>query len=210
MARIEKNGGCDRMICALCGYQFCWVCLADYAAILRNDNRWHEDSCVHHPSASKRRTQSARDADHHGDDRTAHSSGFAPRMRPNSSVFDDGAGVGEEDDSENSSDDNSEDENEEESYIERFGYRAAQRRFDTPIVPPAKPSRFAALTRKAAELIIGPPATTSRFGNDPEANGYLIYARRQALLQQLDAGVVDEEALNAETERLYSLKFGPL
>jgi len=29
-AKIEKNGGCNHMLCLQCNHEFCWLCLADY------------------------------------------------------------------------------------------------------------------------------------------------------------------------------------
>lgn len=31
-AVIEKNGGCNHMVCGTCTYEFCWICLGDWAA----------------------------------------------------------------------------------------------------------------------------------------------------------------------------------
>lgn len=47
---IEKNGGCDHMTCRPpggCGYEFCWLCLADYNTIRREGNHMHKDTCMH-------------------------------------------------------------------------------------------------------------------------------------------------------------------
>lgn len=46
--RIEKDGGCDHMTCAQCQYEFCYQCSANYATILRHDNRRHKRSCVYY------------------------------------------------------------------------------------------------------------------------------------------------------------------
>ena len=46
--RIEKDGGCDHMTCAQCQYEFCYQCSANYATILRYDNRRHKRSCVYY------------------------------------------------------------------------------------------------------------------------------------------------------------------
>ena len=57
-----KDGGCDHVICKFfriwssnplltpvtgpfCGHQYCWGCLADYAAILREDKTRHRTDC---------------------------------------------------------------------------------------------------------------------------------------------------------------------
>eukprot|EP00668_Euglena_longa_P045726 GGOE01061406.1.p2 GENE.GGOE01061406.1~~GGOE01061406.1.p2 ORF type:complete len:313 (-),score=91.48 GGOE01061406.1:159-974(-) len=49
---IEKNAGCDHMTCRTsaggCGYEFCWLCLADYEAIRRNGNAAHNPTCRYH------------------------------------------------------------------------------------------------------------------------------------------------------------------
>lgn len=47
-ARIEKNGGCDRMACINCRKEFCWVCVADYGRARREGNKAHEKSCKYH------------------------------------------------------------------------------------------------------------------------------------------------------------------
>eukprot|EP00004_Rigifila_ramosa_P006804 TRINITY_DN17728_c0_g1_i1.p2 TRINITY_DN17728_c0_g1~~TRINITY_DN17728_c0_g1_i1.p2 ORF type:complete len:259 (-),score=43.42 TRINITY_DN17728_c0_g1_i1:72-848(-) len=46
-ARITKDGGCDHMKCQLtnCKYEFCWLCLADYAAIRKDGNHRHRPTC---------------------------------------------------------------------------------------------------------------------------------------------------------------------
>jgi hypothetical protein len=45
---IEKDGGCDHMTCSQCSYQFCYICSADYAAILRHDNGRHKRGCIYY------------------------------------------------------------------------------------------------------------------------------------------------------------------
>merc|ERR550514_1353158 len=49
---IEKNDGCDHMTCRRgaggCGHEFCWLCLADYATILREGNHYHERTCTYY------------------------------------------------------------------------------------------------------------------------------------------------------------------
>ncbi|CAF1081648.1 unnamed protein product [Rotaria magnacalcarata] len=47
-SRIEKADGCDHMTCAVCRYEFCWSCLANYNAIRREGNHRHESSCKHY------------------------------------------------------------------------------------------------------------------------------------------------------------------
>ena len=46
---IEKTDGCDHMTCQKraggCGYEFCWLCLADYNKIRQNGNTSHKPSC---------------------------------------------------------------------------------------------------------------------------------------------------------------------
>ncbi|EXX57176.1 hypothetical protein GLOIN_2v1725015 [Rhizophagus irregularis DAOM 181602=DAOM 197198] len=44
---IEKNDGCEHMTC-FCGYEFCWLCLADYNLIRNEGNHRHERTCQHH------------------------------------------------------------------------------------------------------------------------------------------------------------------
>ncbi|CAG8486023.1 10391_t:CDS:2 [Ambispora gerdemannii] len=46
-ANIEKNEGCDHMTCR-CGYEFCWLCLADYNAIRKDGNKYHMPTCQHY------------------------------------------------------------------------------------------------------------------------------------------------------------------
>ena len=46
--RIEKASGCDHMTCTKCRHEFCWSCLADYAAIRRDGNHRHDSSCKHY------------------------------------------------------------------------------------------------------------------------------------------------------------------
>ncbi|KAL5533496.1 hypothetical protein ACEPAF_5272 [Sanghuangporus sanghuang] len=38
---IEKSGGCNRMVCRQCRFQFCWVCLRDWSAHGYNQNVCH-------------------------------------------------------------------------------------------------------------------------------------------------------------------------
>jgi IBR domain, a half RING-finger domain len=47
-AQIQKTVGCDHMVCSACRYEFCWACLADYAAIRREGNHMHSRSCPYH------------------------------------------------------------------------------------------------------------------------------------------------------------------
>lgn len=44
-ALIEKNGGCNYMVCQHCRFQFCWICLHDWRAHTQSHwscNRFHE------------------------------------------------------------------------------------------------------------------------------------------------------------------------
>lgn len=51
--RIEKADGCDHMTCAQCRYEFCWSCLADYNAIRKHGNHYHDASCKHYAAYRK-------------------------------------------------------------------------------------------------------------------------------------------------------------
>ncbi|KAG9236641.1 hypothetical protein BJ875DRAFT_350598, partial [Amylocarpus encephaloides] len=43
--RIQKNGGCDHLVCKMCQHEFCWACLAPYRAIRQHGNTAHRDDC---------------------------------------------------------------------------------------------------------------------------------------------------------------------
>jgi IBR domain, a half RING-finger domain/IBR domain len=49
-ASIEKNGGCDIMLCRKeaggCGFTFCWRCLADMEPIREEGNHRHHEGCA--------------------------------------------------------------------------------------------------------------------------------------------------------------------
>ncbi|KAI4836058.1 RCC1/BLIP-II protein, partial [Aureobasidium sp. EXF-8845] len=45
---IEKDGGCDHMTCTQCNFQFCYQCSANYATILKHDNRSHKRNCIYY------------------------------------------------------------------------------------------------------------------------------------------------------------------
>ena len=46
--QIEKNDGCDHMICTKCRHEFCWACLADFQPIRNDGNHRHKDTCKHY------------------------------------------------------------------------------------------------------------------------------------------------------------------
>ena len=50
---IEKNEGCDHMTCKKCQFEFCWLCLANYAPIRKNGNHRHKPSCAHYFAGSE-------------------------------------------------------------------------------------------------------------------------------------------------------------
>jgi hypothetical protein len=51
--RIEKNDGCDHMICIKCQYEFCWSCLADFDQIRKEGNHLHDSNCKHYAAFNK-------------------------------------------------------------------------------------------------------------------------------------------------------------
>ncbi|CAF9943493.1 MAG: hypothetical protein ALECFALPRED_000493 [Alectoria fallacina] len=46
--RGEKVSGCDHITCPQCRYQYCWLCLVDYAEIRRHGNNEHQGDCRYH------------------------------------------------------------------------------------------------------------------------------------------------------------------
>jgi len=43
---VEKSGdGCEHMRCWQCGFEFCWLCLADRAVIYAHGNHYHRPNC---------------------------------------------------------------------------------------------------------------------------------------------------------------------
>jgi hypothetical protein len=42
--QIEKNDGCDHMICIKCRHEFCWSCLAGFQPIRRDGNHRHKSN----------------------------------------------------------------------------------------------------------------------------------------------------------------------
>ncbi|THZ03896.1 hypothetical protein D6C93_02772 [Aureobasidium pullulans] len=70
---ITKDGGCDHVTCPNCDTQFCYCCLANYATILKYDNRRHKKHCIYHPSHRDRQefpTKSDSDEDEDEDEST--------------------------------------------------------------------------------------------------------------------------------------------
>ncbi|KAE9984442.1 hypothetical protein EG328_008741 [Venturia inaequalis] len=47
-APFTKNGGCDHMTCTRCRFEFCHVCLGDYAMIRARGNAFHGEDCRYH------------------------------------------------------------------------------------------------------------------------------------------------------------------
>ncbi|QDS69688.1 hypothetical protein FKW77_009690 [Venturia effusa] len=47
-APFKKNGGCDHMTCTRCRFEFCYLCLVDYALIRKNGNAFHGKDCRYH------------------------------------------------------------------------------------------------------------------------------------------------------------------
>ncbi|KAF6233372.1 hypothetical protein HO173_008304 [Letharia columbiana] len=47
-APSQKTGGCDHMTCKICGYEYCWRCLADHGPINEEGNHHHAPYCRHH------------------------------------------------------------------------------------------------------------------------------------------------------------------
>jgi hypothetical protein len=43
----KKKSGCDHVTC-LCGYEYCWRCLADFRPIRREGNHRHNSTCTHY------------------------------------------------------------------------------------------------------------------------------------------------------------------
>eukprot|EP00735_Rhodelphis_limneticus_P001262 TRINITY_DN11846_c0_g1::TRINITY_DN11846_c0_g1_i1::g.16418::m.16418 TRINITY_DN11846_c0_g1::TRINITY_DN11846_c0_g1_i1::g.16418 ORF type:complete len:284 (+),score=29.45,sp/Q6T486/RBRA_DICDI/29.71/4e-25,IBR/PF01485.16/4e+03,IBR/PF01485.16/1.1e+02,IBR/PF01485.16/2e-11,IBR/PF01485.16/2.2e-09,IBR/PF01485.16/4.4e+03,zf-C3HC4_2/PF13923.1/0.004,zf-C3HC4_2/PF13923.1/5.1e+03,zf-C3HC4_2/PF13923.1/1.5e+02,zf-C3HC4_2/PF13923.1/1.1e+03,Baculo_RING/PF05883.6/9.1,Baculo_RING/PF05883.6/0.026,zf-C3HC4/PF00097.20/0. len=69
--RIEKNGGCDHMTCrrpAGCGHEFCWLCLADYHAILTHGNHKHKPTCQYYAPYNPDESDVSDDDDESGSD----------------------------------------------------------------------------------------------------------------------------------------------
>lgn len=47
-APFKKNGGCDHMTCTRCRFEFCHLCLGDYAMIREKGNAFHGEDCKCH------------------------------------------------------------------------------------------------------------------------------------------------------------------
>lgn len=45
---FKKDGGCDHMICTRCRFEFCHLCLGDYAVIRMKGNAFHGEDCKYH------------------------------------------------------------------------------------------------------------------------------------------------------------------